>query len=109
MKAASFLPVAQMTNICLLTGLYFFAPFRSQEGWDVRTEAGSLGPAGIRKDVGQRRRERTLPFLRFRQVFPNYGRLGRTHYITLPNFAWSGFLAMTGVRLQRIHSRVGHE
>ena len=57
MKAANLPPVAQMTNICLLTGLYFFwrlFALQLQLGSDVRTEAGSLG--GISKDVGQRRR-----------------------------------------------------
>ena len=44
--------------------IFFFflllAPFglRLNEGWDEREAAGSLGPAGVGNDVGQRRRER---------------------------------------------------
>ena len=39
---------------------FFLAPFwlRLNDGWNEREAAGSLGPAGVGNDFGQRRRER---------------------------------------------------
>ena len=48
-------------------------------------------------------------FENFREMCLNYYGLDPAHYITLPNFAWSAFLAMTGVRLQQIHNRDMYE
>ena len=48
-------------------------------------------------------------FESFREMCLNYYGLDPAHYITLPNFAWSAFLAMTGVRLQQIHNRDMYE
>ena len=44
-------------------------------------------------------------FENFREMCLNHYGLDPAHYRTLPNFAWSAFSAMTGVRLQQIHNR----
>ena len=41
----------------------------------------------------------------FRDMCSNYCGLDPAHYITLPNYSWSAFLSLTGVRLQQIHDK----
>ena len=39
----------------------------------------------------------------------NFYGLDPAHYITLPNYSWSAFLSLTGVRLQQIHNKDMYE
>ena len=48
-------------------------------------------------------------FENFRDMCLNYYGLDPAYYITLPNYAWSAFLHMTGVRLQQIHIKEMYE
>ena len=44
-------------------------------------------------------------FENFRDMCLNYYGLDPAHYIALPNYFWSAFLSLTGVRLQQIHNK----
>ena len=48
-------------------------------------------------------------FENFRDMCLNYYGLDPAHYITLPNFSWSVFLSMTGIKLEQIHNRDMYE
>ena len=48
-------------------------------------------------------------FENFRDMCLNYYGLDPAHYITLPNYSWSAFLSLTGVRLQQIHNKDMYE
>ena len=48
-------------------------------------------------------------FENFRNMCLNYYGLDPAHYITLPNFSWSVFLSMTGIKLEQIHNRDMYE
>ena len=43
-------------------------------------------------------------FENFREMCLNYYGFDPAHYITLPNFAWSAVLSMTGIRLEQIRN-----
>ena len=45
----------------------------------------------------------------FRDMCLNDYGLDPAHYITLPNYSWSAFLSLTGVRLQQIHNKDMYE
>ena len=48
-------------------------------------------------------------FENFRDMCLNYYGLDPAHYITLPNYSWSAFLSLTGVRLQQVHNKDMYE
>ena len=48
-------------------------------------------------------------FENFRDMCLNFYGLDPAHYITLPNYSWSAFLSLTGVRLQQIHNKDMYE
>ena len=48
-------------------------------------------------------------FANFRDMCLNYYGLDLAHYITVPNYSWSAFLSLTGVRLQQIHTKDMYE
>ena len=48
-------------------------------------------------------------FKNFRDMCMNYYGLDPAHYITLPNYSWSAFLSLTGIKLQQIHNKDMYE
>ena len=48
-------------------------------------------------------------FENFRDMCLNFYGLDPAHYITLPDYSWSAFLSLTGVRLHQIHNKDMYE